>query len=203
VVVVDGGSKDKTVNIAKRNDVSVILAPGRNMPESRNIGSARSHGEILVQLDADTHVDGQVIAEIVEACKDNRVVGGTCKVYPYDGNWYHKFHYALVSVVLRSVARIPYVVKPRVTGSIIFMKRKVFEKLGGYPSNPVAEDQNMAKMVSTLGKFVYVSTATAYTSMRRLLTLGYWRTVGMMYSTSVLRVLFNRTNVNTWEKVEV
>lgn len=54
IVVVDGGSKDKTVEIAREIADVVIVAPGTNIAEARQIGAEAAKGGIIVTTDADS-----------------------------------------------------------------------------------------------------------------------------------------------------
>ncbi len=54
IIVVDGGSKDKTVEIAREIADIVIVAPGTNIAEARQIGAEAATGEIIVTTDADS-----------------------------------------------------------------------------------------------------------------------------------------------------
>ncbi len=53
VIVVDGGSQDRTVELARRLGAKVIEQPS-NIAEARNIGARAARGDYLLFLDADT-----------------------------------------------------------------------------------------------------------------------------------------------------
>ena len=53
VIVVDGGSRDRTVELARRLGAKVIEQPS-NIAEARNIGARAARGDYLLFLDADT-----------------------------------------------------------------------------------------------------------------------------------------------------
>lgn len=200
VIFVDGGSRDGTVSLAKKLGARVVIAEGLNLPESRNFGSALASGDLLIQLDADTFLSEEIISQIESACSEPSVVGGTCRLYPYDGEWYHKAFFSFVYISLFTLRKVPIKIKPRLGGAIVFMRRNAFWKVGGYWTNPVCEDQYIAKMLSALGKFVYIN-KTVYTSTRRLLKWGFIRGIFKQTWNSALLLFFNKTQMRVWEPI--
>lgn len=60
VIVVDGKSKDKTVELAKknikRNSLAIIISPLANVAQQRNLGIQKAQGKWLLFIDADTRI---------------------------------------------------------------------------------------------------------------------------------------------------
>src|SRR5690349_24835261 len=56
VIVVDGGSSDRTVALAKRTGAEVLVVRGRTIAEQRNAGIARARNHWVLALDADESV---------------------------------------------------------------------------------------------------------------------------------------------------
>src|SRR5208283_3947011 len=54
VIVVDGGSSDRTLEIAHKFTQDVLVLPGKPVGAARNIGASRATGNLLAFLDADT-----------------------------------------------------------------------------------------------------------------------------------------------------
>ncbi len=75
IVVVDSGSSDKTVNIAKRNGAKVFLNKSFSFSSSRNLGLKHAKGEWVLYIDADERVTEELRGEIV------LVIGGTINNY--------------------------------------------------------------------------------------------------------------------------
>jgi glycosyltransferase involved in cell wall biosynthesis len=71
VVLVDGGSVDATVEVARslRPDVRVVQQDGRGKGNAIACGLAACEGEIVVMLDADGSTDAAEIPRFVEALK--------------------------------------------------------------------------------------------------------------------------------------
>jgi glycosyltransferase involved in cell wall biosynthesis len=69
VLLVDGGSHDGTVEVARecRPDVRVVAQPGRGKGDAMAAGLAECTGEVVVMLDADGSADGREIPRFVDA----------------------------------------------------------------------------------------------------------------------------------------
>jgi len=194
VILVDGGSKDKTVEIAERLGVKAFECKGLNISQARNFGSFRSNGDILIQLDADTIIRNGAIKAIISSLKNPRVVGGTCRLFPYDGEWYHKLYYCFVNLCLFALSFIPSSARLLVNGSILF-------RVGGYWNNEVSDDQYISRCLANVGKFVFLNGITVYTSARRWKKLGFWKTIRIHLENFVCFFFMNRTKIQKWEKL--
>lgn len=64
IVVVDNKSKDKTVQIAKRQGAKIYEVPGLDFSYLRNIGKEKAKGEWLFYIDADERVSKELLEEI-------------------------------------------------------------------------------------------------------------------------------------------
>jgi glycosyltransferase involved in cell wall biosynthesis len=64
IIVVDGGSEDRTVEIAKRMGAKVYLLETNDFSKLRNFGLERARGEWLLYVDADERVDKVLKEEI-------------------------------------------------------------------------------------------------------------------------------------------
>ncbi|MFL5409564.1 MAG: glycosyltransferase family 2 protein, partial [Myxococcales bacterium] len=85
VLLVDGGSHDGTVEVARecRPDLRVVPQPGRGKGDALAAGFAECTGEVVIMLDADGSADGKEIPRFVDALvagadlvKGSRFIGG-------------------------------------------------------------------------------------------------------------------------------
>lgn len=181
VVVSDGGSTDDTPRLAREAGARVIHAP-RGRGPSLDAGAAASTGDVLVFLHADTHLPEDAVDHIRVALSDPRVVGGNffLRFVPYTPA-------GLVFTVWHHLRR-------RVLGayggqSAIFVRREVFERLGGYGDLPLMEDRVFAERLENAGRTRHLPT-WAETSARRYIgrewkALGVWAAVGGLHSLGV------------------
>ena len=73
LIVVDNGSEDETVQIAKAHGATVLKLPNANIGELRNFGASFGKGDIYAFLDADCVPDRDWLRIAVEKLKDNQI----------------------------------------------------------------------------------------------------------------------------------
>lgn len=78
LIVVDGGSTDRTVAIARELGAKVLSNPYRNAAAGRNIGIKAATGRVVAFTDGDCHVDSNWLYAIEEIFRGKKVdvVGG-------------------------------------------------------------------------------------------------------------------------------
>ena len=140
ILVVDGGSTDGTVGLAREKGAIVIRENGSRCPaNARNQGARESKGEIICFLDADVErVSGNFITNAARHFRGNRTVG-----VAVEREWVEN---SLVERIVKSVRRIGLIKafgKKRLEGfkPPNFIKRDVFFAVGGYPIMGFGEDR--------------------------------------------------------------
>jgi rSAM/selenodomain-associated transferase 2 len=180
IIVVDGGSADGTVQLATSLGVAVV-ASKRGRARQMNAGARLAHGDVLLFLHADTRLPGSALADICTAMEDRSIVGGRFDVALDGAGWLLKVVGTMIS--LRS--RLSAVA----TGDQgIFIRRQVFDKLGGYPEIPLMEDIALSRALKRAGKVACLK-SRVITSPRRWQSEGVWRTVFKMWALKSLYLL--------------
>jgi cellulose synthase/poly-beta-1,6-N-acetylglucosamine synthase-like glycosyltransferase/peptidoglycan/xylan/chitin deacetylase (PgdA/CDA1 family) len=172
VLVIDDGSKDHTAYIVKSHfmrdaRVGVISVPNGGKANALNVGLNNAHGEVVVALDADTHFNPDTISRLVRWFADAEVgaVAGNAKV----GNrvnmitrWQALEYIVAQNLERRALSAIG--VLTVVPGAVGAWRRSVLAELGGFPSDTLAEDQDLTIALQTRGYRVrFDSGAIAWT----------------------------------------
>jgi rSAM/selenodomain-associated transferase 2 len=173
LIVVDGGSRDGTVAVARSLADRVLEAP-RGRARQMNAGAAAARGEILLFLHADTRLPSGYAALVTHALAEPAAVGGRFDIrLDAEGIAYR--------IIERAIS-----VRSRLTGvatgdQAIFVRRQVFERLGGYPLLPLMEDVALCRALKRAGRMVAVR-ASVLSSARRWQRDGIARTVLLMWT---------------------
>ncbi|HEU4383641.1 MAG TPA: glycosyltransferase [Anaeromyxobacteraceae bacterium] len=99
VVVVDDGSEDASVEIARRFPCRLVRLPRRSgVSRARNAGARAARGEILLFIDSDCLLsrDTLALANVSFGDRRDRVLGGTYTPVPHDRDFYSAFQSAFI-----------------------------------------------------------------------------------------------------------
>lgn len=170
VIVVDGGSTDGTVALATPLADSVIAAPcGR--ARQMNAGAALAMGDVLLFLHADTELPPFADQQVLDGLRQT--------------GW-GRFDVTIVGAprMLRLVALLMNL-RSRWSGiatgdQALFMRRTLFDAVGGFPDQPLMEDIEMSRRLRGLSSPVCLR-ARVNTSGRRWESRGLWRTIFLMW----------------------
>ena len=172
VIVVDGGSGDRTAELARPLADSVMTAP-RGRAAQMNAGAARASGDILVFLHADTRLPPASDCLIVEGLRRTRRVWGRFDVAIAGGN-----------PMLRVVAAMMNM-RSRASGiatgdQAIFVTHAAFAEGGGYPDIPLMEDIALSRRLKRASRPLCLRECVT-TSGRRWEQHGIVRTTLLMW----------------------
>jgi rSAM/selenodomain-associated transferase 2 len=163
LIVVDGGSTDATVAIA-RQFTSMVLTSAAGRAQQMNCGAQQAHGDILLFLHADTHLPAQGLEAVRHVMQETRVVGGAFRLTFMPST--SALRVIAWGANLRSrYARLPY------GDQALFVRRHWFDALGGYPDVPFLEDVQLVQRLQRQGKMALLP-QPVQTSGRRWLQEG-------------------------------
>jgi rSAM/selenodomain-associated transferase 2 len=172
IIVVDGGSSDDTVAIARQAMAHTVVAV-RGRASQMNAGAAAASGNVLLFLHADTHLPASSDRLIADALKVGNSIWGRfdVRIEPSRG--------------LLCVVAFMMNLRSRVTGiatgdQAIFVRRDAFEQVGGFPAIPLMEDIALSKALRAISWPKCLS-ARVSTSSRRWQRHGAMRTILMMW----------------------
>jgi rSAM/selenodomain-associated transferase 2 len=180
VVVVDGGSTDRTVEIASQRARLVRSEMGR--AAQMNTGAAAASGEILLFLHADVLLGESALDQLRRAMQDAMIAGGNFDIR-YEGTDWAATTFTHINRWRRRWG-IFY------GDSGIFCRRAVFDKLGGYRLWPIMEDYDFARRLSKAGRLAFLECPIQVSDRRwrnsgLLRTLWSWFLIQGLYSLGV------------------
>jgi rSAM/selenodomain-associated transferase 2 len=167
VIVVDGGSRDRTAAVAEAEGARVLSsAPGRGA--QLDLGARAARGDWLVFLHADTRLEPGW-AEALPALGPE-VVGGAFRLAIDSPRGAYRAIERMVRARVR-LLRLPY------GDQAIFARRESYARAGGFPHQPLMEDVAFVRRLGALGPLAFPA-VRAWTSPRR------WERRGVLAATA-------------------
>lgn len=150
IIVVDDASTDDTKAIAISHDALVIPTDRRQIGASRNVGAGAAKGDILIFVDADTHVPTATLRAAVLAIRKG-AVGGGARIRPDVGTPFWLAKLAVFTVTLMRVTKWA-------AGCFIFVRSDVFAAVGGFDERYFAtEEIVLSRALKKRGRVVILS----------------------------------------------
>jgi rSAM/selenodomain-associated transferase 2 len=171
VIVVDGGSTDDTLALSRQRADAAIAGP-RGRARQMNAGARLASGDVLLFLHADTGLPPAAHERITGAVAEGAAWGRFD--VRIDGR----------SPMLRVVAAMMNA-RSRLTGiatgdQAMFVRRDLFERLGGFPDQPLMEDVELSRRLRAWAAPACLRERVV-TSGRRWERRGVWRTIVLMW----------------------
>lgn len=188
IIVIDGGSHDQTQALveAVRDDpthaarsVIQLLSTSRGRAKQLNAGAKACRSDVLLFLHADTRLPDNARDAIERALADPDVGGGRFNVH-FDSPSPWGF---VISAFMNFRSRLTRIA----TGDqALFVRRQLFERLGGFADIPLMEDVDFSARLKRAGPTAALSESVT-TSFRRWQQHGPLRTILLMWA---LRFLY-------------
>jgi rSAM/selenodomain-associated transferase 2/rSAM/selenodomain-associated transferase 1 len=170
VIVADGGSRDRTREIAEKADALVVESPAGRAAQM-NAGAAVASGDILLFLHADTLLPANAAALARDVLATPGTVAGAFGFAVPPGARFSRLISAVGSWRARLTGR-PY------GDQALFLSARVFREMGGFPDLPTMEDLEMVMRLQRLGRIAILDDV-AVTSARA------WERNGLVRTTLV------------------
>ncbi len=208
IIVSDGGSNDRTVEIAKNIADKVIIGP-RGRYKQLNAGANASKGDILLFLHADTLLPEGGLLKIYYEMRSSKIVGGG-----FEKKWLWSPDLKL-SKFLKTINYFwngfdnwsIRLLKSFPGDNAIFVRKSIYEQLNGFSALWICEDLDFIKRLKKYQKknLVYIKPAVL-TLTRRFEKYGYFKTIFSWFLIYMLwrlgmdqkrlRILFNKYSTN-------
>jgi len=162
IIIVDGGSTDKTIEIAENSKrakkLKVVNSAEANRGKQLHEGTKHASGDIFWFLHADTRPVQGCAGQIKAFMRYDEIVGGNFEVV-FDGKSRWARFLTKLYPQLRSIGLI-------YGDSAIFARRETYEKIRGYKSLPLFEDVDFFKRLQKKGQFKHINLPVTTSSRR-------------------------------------
>lgn len=168
IIVADGGSSDKTIEIVETfQKVKILKCSEANRGKQMHEGASTATGDVFWFVHADTIPAKNAALEIENRLANKNIIGGNFGIiFDGGGRW------------ARILSRLyPHLRKINLIygDSAIFVRRDIYEKSGGFRDLPLFEDVEFYKSIKKHGRFVHLKTKVE-TSSRRFENKSFIRT---------------------------
>ena len=171
LILVDGGSGDKTVQIAEPFVDHLIHSPcGR--AQQMNAGAKKASSNVLIFLHADTFLPDDAVSQIQQALQDG-YRWGRFDIRLIGGHWF----LPVISYFMNLRSALSGIT----TGDqALFIDKSLFQQVGYYPNIAIMEDIALAKNLKKHGKPFRVYSCV-HSSARRWVQSGVYKTILLMW----------------------
>ena len=206
IIVSDGGSRDKTVEIAYQySDMVKIHEDNKkqNIAEGRNLGAKHANGEIFIFLNGDVLLPG--VDNFFKYLESNFInsnyLAMTCfvKVFPEEEMLADKVFHTLFNNYFRLINNLGIGMG---RGECHVIRKNVFERFNGYNEELAAgEDFDLFTKIRRAGKILFSKDLFIFESPRRYRHLGY-KYITWIWLVNGLSVFFKEKAISKeWEQI--
>lgn len=175
LVIVDGHSKDRTIEIAKKYTDRIIFDEGRGTPAARNLAVKAVKSEIVAFIDADTTVPNDWL-EVVDSSFKKGVVGVGGPLLPEGGSFADEIIFFIAADLIRRFSS--KLGSHHFSGANCAFLREAYEKSGGYREDmDMLDDVEFSMRMKKYGKEIFEPKMLAVNSIRRTKQKGHASTV--------------------------
>lgn len=173
VIVVDGGSRDATCQIAEQAGAKLIRC-GKGRGRQMNAGAAMARGEVLLFLHADSRLPYD-FARTIWNCMESGHDAGAFRLRIDDPRWAYRL--VEFGANLRSCwLQLPY------GDQAMFVRSEAFYAMNGFQHWPLLEDFDFAQRIRRRGR-IKIAPSSATVSARR------WRRIGILKATLLNQII--------------
>ncbi len=198
MIVCDNNSTDRTADIARAAGAVVVFEPVNQIARARNCGAAAATGDWLVFVDADSHPNAGLFADVADQMVSGRCLAGGCTLRLDSRDLVA----GAITWLWNRVSRL----RRLMAGSFIFCDAVAFRQLGGFSDKLFAAEelefsQRLQKLAKANGKeMVILNRHPLLTSARKMHLYSkreYFRFVARIIFTGG-RALNSRDAAHLW-----
>ncbi|MEM4272606.1 MAG: glycosyltransferase [Candidatus Bilamarchaeaceae archaeon] len=172
IIVADGYSEDKTVEIAESLADKVVFEKKRTISAGRQAGARAAEGKVIVSAGADIYVGPHWLDSLTKPIFNKTHVASIGPVVPSDGNLAEElFAHGFLKPTAHFLSKLGV---HHAIADNMAIDADVFKRTGGFnPDLVTCEDLDLIARAKAHGKIAFVPEAHAYVSMRRVREWGY------------------------------
>ncbi|MCX8194809.1 MAG: glycosyltransferase [Candidatus Micrarchaeota archaeon] len=198
VIIADGGSTDRTAQIARLHGAKVVRERHGTPSGGRHTAARVAKGEILVFTNADVEVCDGWLESICRPFKDKNVSGAVGSILPLDGNFIENAFFIFLPPITFALNELGI---PYVYGENMACLKSAYKKCGGFkPHLVTGEEAELAVRLKKVGKLVFVQEAKVKLSMRRVRKWGYLKYL-LFHTTNFIRTHFFAGHHKNYEPI--
>ena len=174
IILADGGSTDKTVQMAQAQGVQIVVASQKGKSLQMNEAANIATGEVLFFVHADMQFPDTVFSSVARVIRLGYQGGGFANEFDEHntkikrlGNW---INVRLFDKREQSDKGVFY------GDNGIFVAKDVFDQLGGFKEIPIMEDYDFSKRLSKNHNTYKISDPQIVVSARRHIQAGFLKT---------------------------
>lgn len=206
IIISDGGSTDKTIQIAEKFADKVIVHNSnktQNIAMGRNIGGFAAKGDVLIFYNGDILPEdiNEVFDSIEEKFINSEYLAMTCcvDVFPKEQIFmdvifqnFYNYYFHLLNIIGLGMGR----------GECHIIRKNVFHEFNGYNENLAAgEDFDLYRRIRKKGKILFARNLKVYESPRRYREFGHFRIFFTWLINSIYIIFTNSSKSTEWKEV--
>jgi len=201
LIVVDGQSRDRTVEIARKHGAKILMQPKKGNGLARTEGARIAKNDIIVFIDADSKVPPGFTERIRGHFSNPELllVGGLDLYYSDSKAW--KFVYDSYSRIIFLMGKANHAISREcwVPSNNSAFRKDVFLSAGGYRS-VVCEDADLMRRLPRTGNIIYDDRLVLDLSDRRFRQHGFFRTVALWSWGNLKLILGSKVGSEDYKK---
>ena len=182
VLVVDAGSEDNTVAVARRFGFMRLLDGERPVARGRNLGGRSARGDVLIFLDTDTRLPERFFESFLAEFEERSLDIACPQYFPYRSTPMIESFHALFNLLTRAFEGL----LPSGAGHCIAVRGEVFRESRGFDPGLKFDDIGLIRRLS-MGRRFGIVEERVFVSDRRYKEQG---TPRMILRYSLLALIF-------------
>jgi len=208
IVISDGRSKDRTVEIAKQYGAKIVTYEGtirQTISNARNLGASIATGEFLVFLDADVIIPDinnffKKTLDLFAGQEKLTALTVRIRVLPDMETWADKLifgFFAYVNFIFNNIFGLG-----AGSGEFQMIRTSVFKKIGGYNEKmAVAEDVDIFQRLAKIGKTRMEMSLKIMHTGRRAHKIGWPKLLWSWTVNGLWNLIFKHSFHSVWEEI--